>query len=67
MVSLKQVIFALRSLGVDETHINNAIAELTVILGELDEIEVKGRNKLDALLGCMMAIEAIIGEKQNGE
>ena len=67
MVTLKQLIPALISLGVSEHHIELVIAELNALLAELEEVEVKGRQKLDTLLGCMMAIEAIIGEKQNGE
>lgn len=67
MVTLKQLIPALISIGADTERINAAIAELTALLESLDEVEVKGRQSVDTLLGCMMAIEAIIGEKQNGE
>ena len=67
MITLKQIIPALISLGVSAEHIEDAIAELRGLLAELDEVEVKGRTKVDTLLGCMMAIDAIIGEKQNGE
>lgn len=66
MVTLKQLIPALISLGVEETRIVAAIGSLTALLSELDEVEVKGRQKVDTLLGCMMAIEAIIG-KDGGE
>ena len=67
MITLKQIIPALISLGVSTEHIEAAIDELRGLLAELDEVEVKGRQKVDTLLGCMMAIDAIIGEKQNGE
>ena len=67
MITLKQIIPALISLGVSTEHIEAAMAELRGLLAELDEVEVKGRTKVDTLLGCMMAIDAIIGEKQNGE
>ena len=67
MITLKQIIPALISLGVSTEHIEDAIAELRGLLAELDEVEVKGRQSVDTLLGCMMAIDAIIGEKQNGE
>lgn len=67
MITLKQIIPALQTLGVSAEHIEDAIAELRGLLDELDEVEVKGRQKVDTLLGCMMAIDAIIGEKQNGE
>mgnify|MGYP003319197756 CR=1 FL=1 len=39
--------------------------ELRGLLAELDEVEVKGRQKVDTLLGCMMALEAIIGKENN--
>lgn len=67
MISLKQLIPALQSLGVSAEHIEDAISELYGLLAELDEVEVKGRTSVDTLLGCMMAIEAIIGEKKDGE
>lgn len=66
-VTLKQLIPALISLGVDKSKANEAIHALQDLLTELDEVEVKGRQKVDTLLGCMLAIEAIIGDKQNGE
>lgn len=62
MISLKQLIPALVSLGVSEQHIELAIAELRGLLAELDEVEVKGRQQVDTLLGCMMALDAIIGK-----
>ena len=67
MITLNQLIPALISLGVEETRVVEAIGALTALLSELDEVEVKGRQKVDTLLGCMMAIETIIGDKQNGE
>ena len=66
-ITLKQLIPALISIGVGTEHIELAIDELRGLLAELDEVEVKGRQKVDTLLGCMMAIEAIIGDKRNGE
>ena len=66
-ISLKQIVPALASVGVGAEHIEQAISELCALLAELDEVEVKGRNKVDTLLGCMMALEAIIGkEGDNG-
>lgn len=66
MVTLKQLIPALITLGVDTKNIEEAIVALSALLSELDEVEVKGRQNVDTLLGCMMAIEAIIG-KDGGE
>ena len=64
MITLKQIIPALISLGVSAEHIDLAIAELRGLLSELDEVEVKGRQNVDTLLGCMMAIETIIGKEE---
>lgn len=67
-VSLRQLIPALRSLGVSVDHIELAINELYSLLDELNEVEVKGRQNVDTLLGCMMALDAIIGkEDANGK
>ena len=67
MISLQQIKLALVSLGVDKSKANEAIHALQDLLAELDEVEVKGRQNVDTLLGCMMAVEAIIGEQKNGE
>ena len=61
-ITLHQLVPALTSLGADTEHINIAIDELTALLASLDDIEVKGRQNVDTLLGCMMTIEAIIGK-----
>ena len=66
MVTLFQLLPALKFLGVEETQVNDAIASLCALQGVLDNVEVKGRDKVDTLLGCMMAIDAIIG-KDGGE
>lgn len=66
-ITLKQLIPALESVGANTEHITLAMAELYGLLTELDEIEVKGRTQVDTLLGCMMALDAIIGEKKGGE
>lgn len=63
MITLEQIIPALTSLGIDTQRIDIVIDELRSLLSDLDEVEVKGRQKLDTLLGCMMAIEAIIGDR----
>ena len=62
MITLKQLIPALTCLGVKTDTIYGAINELQNLLVELDQVEVKGRQNVDTLLGCMMAIEAIIGK-----
>lgn len=67
MINLKQLIPALQSLGVSVDRINIVIEELSNLLDELDEVEVKGRQNVDTLLGCMMAIDAIVGNQREGE
>lgn len=67
MITLHHIIAALLTLGVDTAHIERAIGELQALLSDLDEVEVKGRQKVDTLLGCMMALDKIIGEATNGE
>lgn len=64
--SLVQIKNALTAFGVGGEQIDNAIMHLCELLKELDDVEVKGRKNLDTLLGCMMAIEAIIGGDANG-
>ena len=63
MITLKQLIPALNSLGVNGEHIAKAIAELEQMQTVLDGVEVKGRQNVDTLLGCMMAIDAITGKE----
>ena len=62
MITLKQLIPALVSVGVKTENIYAAINELQNLLVALDEVEVKGRQNVDTLLGCMMALESIIGK-----
>lgn len=65
-ISLKQLGAALASLGVGEKQIEDATLALRDLIAELDGVEVKGRQNVDTLLGCMMALDAIIGEENNG-
>lgn len=64
MINLKRLLTTLETLGVSGQHVELAIDELRGLLAELDEVEVKGREKVDSLLGCMLAIDAIIGDKE---
>ena len=66
-INLRNILASLVSIGVSDGNIVNAIDELEEMLSKLDEVEVKGRKNVDTLLGCMLAIEAIIGkEGDNG-
>lgn len=61
-INLVNLIASLESMNIDAEHAKNAIGELHGLLSELDEVEVKGRKNVDTLLGCMIAIESIIGK-----
>ena len=72
MYSLRQIHEAIHGLetehDLDETltHLETARAELVTALDSMDKIPVTGRTAIDTLLGCMMAVEQIIGEENNG-
>lgn len=64
-INLRNLIPSLLSVGADASKATEAIGLLKDLLAELDEVEVKGRQKVDTLLGCMMAIDSIIGKDSN--
>lgn len=66
-ITLKHIIAALVSLDIPTESVDRAVSALEQMLQELDEVSVKGRQKVDTLLGCMMAIEAIIGKDGGDE
>lgn len=66
-INLRNLIPSLLSVGADASKATEAIGLLKDLLADLDEVEVKGRQKVDTLLGCMMALDKIIGEATNGE
>lgn len=69
MVNLEQIKSALSSIegGAEaEKHIDEAIDALESASGAMGEIAVKGRQSIDALFGCMIGIDLIIGGKKNG-
>ena len=68
MVTLNMLIQTLISLNADTRPAENAISELEELQKLLNEKEVKGRDDVDKLLGCMLGIDAIIGKdgKANG-
>lgn len=61
-INLRNLIPSLLSVGADASKATEAIGLLKELLAQLDEVEVKGREKVDTLLGCMMAVESIIGK-----
>ena len=72
MVTLRQIYSAIDSLKCNGDkdaaleQLSSAIDALEDAVKSMEELTVKGRDNVDILLGCMMAIEAIIGEDNNG-
>lgn len=72
MYSLKQIRASLENLptvsekSVAIEKLKDAENALKGALVDMDAWTVCTRNCLDTLLGCMMAVEAIIGEDKNG-
>lgn len=72
MVTLRQIYSAIDSLDCTGDkdavleQLSSAIDALEDAIKSMDELTVKGRNSVDTLLGCMMAVEQIIGEDNNG-
>jgi hypothetical protein len=72
MVTLRQIYSAIDSL--DCTGDKDAVLEqiacaidaLEDAAKSLDGLTVKGRDSVDTLLGCMMAIDSITGVKKDG-
>jgi len=68
-VSLKKIQNALDKLdgaGDAIEEINNAMAYLHHAIDLMDDISVKGKDNIDALLGCIIGVEMIIGEDTDG-
>lgn len=68
--SIKQISDALNNLcilGGDKTaaleKLGEAFSALKAALAELDGLTVAGRSAIDTLLGCMMALESIVGKE----
>lgn len=72
MITLRQIYSAIDSLKCDGDkdavleQLASAIDALEDAVKSMDELTVKGRNSVDTLLGCMMAVDSITGEKNNG-
>jgi gamma-glutamyl phosphate reductase len=47
-------------------YIDEAIEKLKTAQEALNTVSVRGRHDVDALLGCMLGIDLIIGEDNNG-
>lgn len=72
MVTLRQIDSAIDSLKCNGDkdavleQVSCAIDALEDALKSMDGLHVSGRNNVDVLLGCMMAVEAIIGGEKDG-
>lgn len=71
MVSLIEIKLALDGIqkeGGDDCvpYIDEAIERLKTAQEALNTVSVRGRHDVDALLGCMLGIDLIIGEEKNG-
>lgn len=72
MITLRKTYSALYALNctgdkdVILEQLSSAIDALEDAVKCMDELTVKGRDNVDTLLGCMMAVEAIIGGENNG-
>lgn len=60
MIGLQNVKNATDDLGVDGTLLQAAIDKLKDFAATLDDVCVSGRENVDKLLGCMMALDLII-------
>ena len=74
MVSLFQIIQAIQDLDIVDGDKNPVIEQLSYAvdasrdaLQSMDSLAVQGRESVDVLLGCMMAMDAVIGEAKNGK
>jgi len=71
MISICKIKNSIREIdgeGWDEKTINNlddAINSLRAVNASLENVSVKGRDNIDALLGCMLGIDMIIGEEDD--
>lgn len=63
MIGLQNVKSATDDLGVDGTLLQAAIDKLKDFAATLNDVCVSGRENVDKLLGCMMAIDIIIGKE----
>lgn len=63
MIGLYNVKNATDELGVDGTLLQAAIDKLKDFAAALDDVHVAGRENVDKLLGCMMALDIIIGKE----
>ena len=66
MVTIYQIRDALQELPCsgEKPDLNRAISEIKCNIAILEELEVKGKANLDTLLGCILALEQILGTEE---
>ena len=69
MATLNQIYIALDKLDIVQgekenalSHVATAMSELNALQETLNEFQVKGRESVDTLLGCMMEIDKMTGD-----
>lgn len=65
MINLYQLKNALNDLGVNYSLLFDAIDALNDLKAQLDTVPVSGRENVDKMLGCMMALDIIIGKGED--
>ena len=69
MITLRQIKSALANIeaisgDTDQKYLDDAIDALNTASEALNTIAVRGRKDVDALLGCMIGIDMIIGKEE---
>lgn len=68
LLKIKDALIGIEGEGWDEHTINYVDAaanNLKALSDSLESVSVKGRKNMDALLGCMIGIDMIIGEGED--
>ena len=63
MIDLYNIKNAVDALGVDSGLLQDAINALKDFAAALETVPVSGRECVDKMLGCMMALDIIIGKE----
>lgn len=68
LLKVKEALAEIESSGGDNPseYIESAIDNLKNAAEAMNTVSVCGRSNVDKLLGCMMAIDLIIGEEKDG-
>ena len=67
---IKRAIKAIKGDNWDDHTMNylyDAISNLEKLQAALNEVKVSGRSNLDALLGCIIGLDMIIGKEEDND